>query len=225
MFGFAIQGSTIWPSKPLTELHLGYWVWGECLRFFYIITDWIDSWLLGKWLHFKGLLHVTVMILSKPPTYLTLGYWVLQLNDLLYDCNSNWLWGRHSAKPLTYLTLGYWVLQSNDLLYDCNSHWLWGIHSAKPLIYLTLGYWVLQSNDLLYDCNSHWLWGRHLTKPLTQYPIPHSPLRSDFCPHRARKLTFTLGKGQRKYRHPHSHIHLHERISPDLVEVLRFVNC
>ena len=49
----------------------------------------------------------------------------------------------------------------------------------------------LQSNDLLYDCNSHWLWGRHLTKPLTQYPIPHSPLRSDFCPHRARKLTFT----------------------------------
>ena len=58
MLGFAIQGSTIWPSKPLTELHLGYWVWGECQRFFYIITDWIDSWLLGKWLHFKGLLHV-----------------------------------------------------------------------------------------------------------------------------------------------------------------------
>ena len=166
MFGFAIQGSTIWPSKPLTELHLGYWVWGECLRFFYIITDWIDSWLLGKWLHFKGLLHVTVMILSKPPTYLTLGYWVLQSNDLLYNCNSHWLWGRHSAKPLTYLTLGYWVLQLNDLLYDCNSNWLWGRHSAKPLTYLTLGYWVLQSYDLLYDCNSHWLWGIHSAKLL-----------------------------------------------------------
>ena len=25
------------------------------------------------------------------------------------NCNSQWLWGRHSAKPLTYLTLGYWV--------------------------------------------------------------------------------------------------------------------